>query len=63
LSASPPDRIEAFRQRVLRSGIVAVTRKTRGDQIAAACGQLVGRVDDRTRRIESFPVRTEIGAQ
>jgi len=63
LSASPPERIEAFRQRVLRSGIVAVTRKTRGDRIAAACGQLVGRVNDRTRRIESFPIRTEIGAQ
>jgi 23S rRNA (adenine2503-C2)-methyltransferase len=47
---SPPERVEAFRQRVLRSGIVAMTRKTRGDEIAAACGQLVGRVNDRTRR-------------
>jgi 23S rRNA (adenine2503-C2)-methyltransferase len=48
---SPPDRVEAFRQRILRSGIVAITRKTRGDEIAAACGQLVGRVQDRSRRI------------
>jgi len=47
---SPTERVEAFRQRVLRSGIMATTRKTRGDEIAAACGQLVGRVNDRTRR-------------
>jgi 23S rRNA (adenine2503-C2)-methyltransferase len=48
--ASPPERVEAFRERLKRSGIIATTRKTRGDQIAAACGQLVGRVKDRTRR-------------
>ena len=54
---SPPDRVEAFRQRVLRSGIVTMTRKTRGDEIAAACGQLVGRVQDRTQRIARLPVQ------
>jgi 23S rRNA (adenine2503-C2)-methyltransferase len=48
---SPPERVEAFRQRVLRSGVVAITRKTRGDEIAAACGQLVGKVQDRSRRV------------
>ncbi len=47
---SPPERIEAFRQILLRAGILAVTRKTRGDDIDAACGQLVGRVADRSRR-------------
>lgn len=47
---STPERIEAFRQRLMRSGLMAITRKTRGDQIAAACGQLVGKVRDRTRR-------------
>ena len=47
---SPPERVDAFRQRLLRSGLVATTRKTRGDEIAAACGQLVGRVQDRRRR-------------
>jgi 23S rRNA (adenine2503-C2)-methyltransferase len=47
---SPPERVEAFRQRLLRSGIMAITRKTRGDDISAACGQLVGRVRDRSRR-------------
>ncbi len=49
---SPPERIESFRQRLMRSGIFAMTRKTRGDEIAAACGQLVGRVEDRTRRLD-----------
>jgi len=47
---SPAERIEAFRQRLLRSGLMAITRKTRGDDISAACGQLVGRVRDRSRR-------------
>jgi 23S rRNA (adenine2503-C2)-methyltransferase len=47
---SPPQRVEDFRQRLLRSGLVATVRKTRGDEIAAACGQLVGRVQDRSRR-------------
>ena len=47
---SSEDRIEAFRQRLLRSGIMAITRKTRGDDIDAACGQLVGKVRDKSRR-------------
>jgi 23S rRNA (adenine2503-C2)-methyltransferase len=41
------DRIEAFRQRLKRSGLVTTIRKTRGEQIAAACGQLVGQVQNR----------------
>jgi 23S rRNA (adenine2503-C2)-methyltransferase len=47
---SPPERVEAFRQVLMGSGILAVTRKTRGEDIDAACGQLVGRVQDRSRR-------------
>ncbi|MEJ2553038.1 MAG: 23S rRNA (adenine(2503)-C(2))-methyltransferase RlmN [Gammaproteobacteria bacterium] len=42
--------IDAFRHIVTRAGLVTVTRKTRGDDIDAACGQLVGKVMDRTRR-------------
>ena len=53
-NSSPMERIDAFRLRLSRSGLVATTRKTRGDEIAAACGQLVGRVRDRSRR--SIPV-------
>jgi 23S rRNA (adenine2503-C2)-methyltransferase len=47
---SPEERVEHFRQLLLRAGIMAMTRKTRGDDIDAACGQLVGRVQDRSRR-------------
>jgi 23S rRNA (adenine2503-C2)-methyltransferase len=55
LRCSAPEQIDAFRQRLMRSGIFAMTRKTRGDEIAAACGQLVGRVQDRSRRLVAFP--------
>ena len=48
--ASPPEQVEAFRMRLKRSGIIATTRKTRGDDIDAACGQLVGKVKDRSSR-------------
>jgi 23S rRNA (adenine2503-C2)-methyltransferase len=51
----PAERIEAFRQRLLRGGLMAITRKTRGDAISAACGQLIGRVHDKTQRIGPRP--------
>jgi 23S rRNA (adenine2503-C2)-methyltransferase len=47
---SPPERIRAFAEVLQRSGLTVTTRKTRGDDIAAACGQLAGDVADRTRR-------------
>ena len=34
----------------MAAGLITITRKTRGDDIDAACGQLVGQVQDRTRR-------------
>jgi 23S rRNA (adenine2503-C2)-methyltransferase len=43
-------RVDAFREILMQNGIITITRKTRGDDIDAACGQLVGKVDDRTRR-------------
>ena len=43
-------KIDRFREVLLNAGLVAVTRKTRGDDIDAACGQLAGRVQDRTNR-------------
>lgn len=45
-SAAPT--IERFREILNTSGVIATTRRTRGDDIDAACGQLVGRVNDRT---------------
>ncbi|MCG2633366.1 MAG: 23S rRNA (adenine(2503)-C(2))-methyltransferase RlmN [Gammaproteobacteria bacterium] len=48
---SDPATISRF-SRILRDrGYVTTTRKTRGDDIAAACGQLAGQVDDRSRRV------------
>jgi len=59
-SASPAEQVEAFRQRLKRSGIMAMTRKTRGDDIDAACGQLVGKVNDRSRRhLRRIPIVQE----
>jgi 23S rRNA (adenine2503-C2)-methyltransferase len=40
--------IARFRDELLRGGVMATVRRTRGDDIDAACGQLVGRVKDRT---------------
>jgi 23S rRNA (adenine2503-C2)-methyltransferase len=47
---SSPERIRRFAEILQRAGITVTTRKTRGDDIAAACGQLAGEVADRTRR-------------
>jgi 23S rRNA (adenine2503-C2)-methyltransferase len=47
---SPRDRVLAFQKRLMDAGIVTTIRKTRGDDIDAACGQLAGQVKDRSRR-------------
>jgi len=51
-TGTPPEKVEAFRQKLKKSGLVATTRKTRGDDIDAACGQLVGKVKDKSRRVQ-----------
>jgi 23S rRNA (adenine2503-C2)-methyltransferase len=43
-------RIDRFFEMLNAAGIVTITRRTRGDDIDAACGQLAGRFRDRTRR-------------
>jgi 23S rRNA (adenine2503-C2)-methyltransferase len=43
-------RIDKFRDILMQAGLITVTRKTRGDDIDAACGQLAGKVLDRTKR-------------
>lgn len=48
LIRSTPERIQAFAKILMESGIVTTIRKTRGDDIDAACGQLAGEVKDRT---------------
>ena len=52
---SSPEAIARFRDVLMQAGLVATVRKTRGDDIAAACGQLAGRVQDRTRRAARSP--------
>jgi len=47
---SAPERIRGFAEVLQRAGLTVTVRKTRGDDIAAACGQLAGDVADRTRR-------------
>ena len=47
---SAPEVIDRFREAMMAAGYVTVTRKTRGDDIDAACGQLAGQFADRTRR-------------
>jgi len=47
---SPRERIRGFARALQDARIVATIRKTRGDDIAAACGQLAGQVQDRTKR-------------
>ncbi|HEX7455655.1 MAG TPA: 23S rRNA (adenine(2503)-C(2))-methyltransferase RlmN [Gallionella sp.] len=47
---SRPDAIQRFRDVLMQADIVTTTRRTRGDDIAAACGQLAGQVLDKTRR-------------
>ena len=49
LTRSQNPRIKAFAQVLMDAGIVTTVRKTRGDDIDAACGQLAGEVQDRTR--------------
>ena len=47
---SPKLVIDRFREEVLAGGLMTITRRTRGADIAAACGQLAGEVCDRTSR-------------
>lgn len=49
LFRSKNPRIKAFAQILMDAGIVTTVRKTRGDDIDAACGQLAGEVQDRTK--------------
>jgi 23S rRNA (adenine2503-C2)-methyltransferase len=49
LLRSPQARVQAFAKQLQDAGLVTTVRKTRGDDIDAACGQLAGDVQDRTQ--------------
>jgi len=53
---TPGERIRKFAQILQRRDITVTTRKTRGDAIDAACGQLAGAVADRTRRSKTLRI-------
>ena len=57
LRRSPRERVTAFAKILQDAGIVTTIRKTRGDDIDAACGQLAGEVQDRTRARERLQER------
>ena len=59
LTRSPRERVAAFAKRLQDAGIVTTVRKTRGEDIDAACGQLAGEVQDRTsaaQRMRRVPI-------
>ncbi|MDH5855722.1 23S rRNA (adenine(2503)-C(2))-methyltransferase RlmN [Lampropedia aestuarii] len=51
LLCSSPQAVQAFAKVLLDAGVVTTVRKTRGDDIDAACGQLAGEVKDRTQAV------------
>jgi 23S rRNA (adenine2503-C2)-methyltransferase len=59
LLRSKNPRIKAFAQILMDAGLVTTIRKTRGDDIDAACGQLAGEVQDRTRVAERMSKMAE----
>ena len=60
LQRSPRDRVLAFARVLQDAGIVTTIRKTRGDDIDAACGQLAGEVQDRTNARERLALRRAV---
>jgi 23S rRNA (adenine2503-C2)-methyltransferase len=60
LQRSSASRIRIFAQHLMDAGIVTTVRKTRGDDIDAACGQLAGEVKDRTNLSEKMATRKMI---
>ena len=60
LVRSSRERVAAFAATLQGAGLVTTVRKTRGDDIAAACGQLAGEVQDRTRARERHAGRASI---
>ena len=60
LKRSSANRVRQFAQILTDGGVITTVRKTRGDDIAAACGQLAGDIQDRTRIQERMPERATI---
>jgi len=57
---STQDAIDRFREILMQGGLIAITRKTRGDDIDAACGQLVGEVVPRAARLRRMRLENRV---
>lgn len=58
-ATSSPSHVRVFRDILMQAGFVTTVRKTRGDDIDAACGQLAGKVQDKTKRsLKHVPIQT-----
>lgn len=57
LKKPDPKDVKAFQDYLIGQGIVTTVRKTRGDDIDAACGQLAGNIKDKTRRAERLVIQ------
>ncbi|MDH5484957.1 MAG: 23S rRNA (adenine(2503)-C(2))-methyltransferase RlmN [Gammaproteobacteria bacterium] len=53
-STSSNNAVHRFQDKLMQAGMITVIRKTRGEDIDAACGQLVGKVADKSRRQQKF---------
>lgn len=51
---SPEERLLAFQEQLKLGGTMTLIRRTRGAEVQAACGQLVGKVSDRTNRARRY---------
>ena len=63
LLRSKPEQVTAFAKLLLDAGLVTTVRKTRGDDIDAACGQLAGDVKDRTRVVQRIALQRTVPLQ
>lgn len=63
LKRSPAPQVSAFAKLLLDAGLVTTVRKTRGDDIDAACGQLAGDVKDRTRVTQRIALQRQVPLQ
>jgi 23S rRNA (adenine2503-C2)-methyltransferase len=60
LRCSPAATVQRFAQTLLAAGLITTVRKTRGDDIDAACGQLAGDVLDRTNAAQRLAAARQI---
>lgn len=61
-TTSSNNAVRRFQDKLMKAGLTTVIRKTRGDDIDAACGQLVGKVSDKSRREQKF-IKPRFGMQ